>query len=617
MIRRDLLTLSAGAAAGIACSPFPYRLLGDSAIWTQNWAWMPRPPRGEPSTKSARCTLCPAACATSVRCTGPTPIAAAPRDHAAMCPAGFVAHHLPYHPLRLKQALHNGQPTQPEGALAAARNAASGGTVAVLDLLPGRTASLLHRYHLAALKGRYLAPPAIEGATAQAVSQLFDRPQPLAANLPAAKTVLSLSTPILDGWASPAHSVNRTYRLIQAEPRRSRTAGLADEWLAIQPGSETALLLGLTHLVLQQKKDTRATAALPLADAARLTGLPAAHIEALANTLLSQSPALVIADGDPSGGPLPHETRAAAAALNALLGLDAFRQSPAPAAPAAWAGVPESSLSDIPDDSIALLVIDDPQPGCSIPWSLIEPKLAPQAAIIALAWSQGPWTQHAQWILPVPTFLEAQADAPPAYDDPTPRFAVSPALLTPPKGAIHAADFLAHLAGDETPFADRIKERIHALNADEKAILENGAAWTASATPPAAGPPARLLPPTLTPERLIAAANRPNYSLQLAAYGWRAAAVSPMLGKLWQESDLRPAPRSAALHPETLHALNLAEGRPALLESPQGRLPIKVSADPTLPPGLVSLSAGPAFSQLCRVDASGSWIVPGSKVVPA
>ncbi|MBI4889074.1 MAG: hypothetical protein HY821_00525, partial [Acidobacteria bacterium] len=262
-------------------------------------------------------------------------------------------------------------------------------------------------------------------------------------------------------------------------------------------------------------------------------------------------------------------------------------------------------------------VIDDPQPGCSIPWSLIEPKLTPRAAIIALAWSQSPWTQYAQWILPIPVFLETLADAPPAYDDPTPRFALSPALLAPPKDAIHAADFIAQLAGDETPFADRIKERIKALNAGEKELLESGGSWSASAAPPAAGPPARFLPANLTPEQLIAAANRPAEPLQLAAYGWRAASVSPMLGKLWQESDLRPAPRSAALHPETLRSLNLAEGRSALLESPQGRLPIKVASDPNLPPGLVSLSTGPSFSQLCRVNASGSWIVPGSKVVPA
>lgn len=622
MIRRDILKFSTGAAAGLVFTPLPWRLLGDSAIWTQNWSWMPRVPRGEINDKNARCTLCSAACATRARCAGATPTSLWPRQ-SAMCPAGFVAHHLPFHPLRLRQTLSNNQPSTLDQALAAAKQTAQSGRAAVLDLLPGRTASLLHRAALAKLNGLYLTPPPIEGATAEAISALYEKPTLLAADLPAVKTVLSLSTPVLDGWAAPARTLNPPFTLIQAEARRSRTAGLANEWLAIQPGSESALLLALIHQLLPKDNTLPGAAELRTAAehmtpavAAQHTGIEARRIEALAARLAAE-PALVLADGDPVGGPLNYEAQALAAALNAITGLRGFRPRPSIAVPKDWATTPQTPLDAAPDASISLLVIDEPQPGLGLPWALIAPKLAPNATVVALSWTQASFAAHAQWLVPVPAFLETPFDAPPAHDSAETLFAASPSLLAPPAGVIHAAEFTARLAGDETPFADRLNERIQALGADPKEILENGGTWTGPAATTPAGTPSRLLPNGWTSSRLVVAASRPPAPLRVAGFGWRQAAVSPLLGKLWQESELRPSPRDAAAHPDTLRALNLASGGPAAVEGPGGRLPVRLKPDDTLPPGMVALSSGPAFSQLCRPDASGAWSVPGAKVVPA
>jgi hypothetical protein len=625
MIRRDILKFSSGAAAGLVFTPIPWRLLGDSAIWTQNWPWMPRVPRGEVSEKNARCTLCPAACAVKVRCTGSTPTGLWPRQ-SAMCPAGFVAHHLAWHPMRLRQTLHGQAPASVDAALAAASKAARPGATAVLDLLPGRTASLLHRAALAKLGGLYLTPPPIEGATAAVTASLLAQPAPLAAELQQTKTLLSLSTPLLDGWAAPERSINPPYTLIQAETRRSRTAGLAGEWLPIRAGSEPALLLGLAHCLLRRSGALQplpgfselaaAAAQMPPAAAAEHTGIEAARLEALASRLAS-TPSLILADGDPIGGPLGAETQALAAALNILTGLQGFRRRLAVPAPKDWPATAETPLSSAPDGSLALLIIDEPLPGLGLPWALIQPKLAPNATVIALTWNQASWASHAQWLVPVPAFLEAPQDAPPACDTAQSCFAVAPALLPPAPGTIHAAEFVARLAGDQTPFADRLKERIQALGADEKELLENGGCWSAPAAPAPPGPPRRLLPDGVLSGQLVAAASRPPESLQVVGYGWRHAAVSPLLGKLWQESELRPSPRDAAIHPETLRAFNLAAGNSAVVQAAGGRLPVRLAPDPNLPPGMVALSSGPAFSQLCRPDSSGAWRVPGAKVVPA
>ncbi len=105
MIRRELFKFAGGAATGIAFTPLPWRLLGDSAIWSQNWSWMPRTPRGEVDEKEANCTLCPAGCAVKLRTCGGVPTGVWPRGE-AMCPAGLAGHTLPWHPLRLRQCLH-------------------------------------------------------------------------------------------------------------------------------------------------------------------------------------------------------------------------------------------------------------------------------------------------------------------------------------------------------------------------------------------------------------------------------------------------------------------------------------------------------------------------------
>jgi glycine cleavage system H lipoate-binding protein len=56
--RRDLLCLGGGAAAGVVFTPVPWKLLDDVSIWTQNWRWLPVPPRGEITRRYTGCTMC-------------------------------------------------------------------------------------------------------------------------------------------------------------------------------------------------------------------------------------------------------------------------------------------------------------------------------------------------------------------------------------------------------------------------------------------------------------------------------------------------------------------------------------------------------------------------------
>ena len=105
LTRRDLLWSLGGGLAGVTLTPLPWKLLDDTAIWTQRRHALPVPPRGAIAFHPAACTLCAAGCPVRVRCVGARPVAVTgaalhPLGGGA-CALGLTLHHLAYHPLRL------------------------------------------------------------------------------------------------------------------------------------------------------------------------------------------------------------------------------------------------------------------------------------------------------------------------------------------------------------------------------------------------------------------------------------------------------------------------------------------------------------------------------------
>ena len=103
--RRNLLRFVGGATAGVLITPMPWKLINDSALWSQNWSWIPKLPTGPRTVKYTTCTLCPAGCGVEARCVGERPVGLAgvskhPLSGGTLCALGVAAHHLPYHPRR-------------------------------------------------------------------------------------------------------------------------------------------------------------------------------------------------------------------------------------------------------------------------------------------------------------------------------------------------------------------------------------------------------------------------------------------------------------------------------------------------------------------------------------
>jgi menaquinone reductase, molybdopterin-binding-like subunit len=503
--RRHLLKFAGGSAAGILLTPMPWKMLDDLAIWTQNGPWIPKPPRGEVTTKFTTCTLCPAGCGVRARCVAGQPVAlsgvpAHPVSHGALCPVGLGGHHLPFHsgrllqPVRLKRGGNDVEavPVSLDAAIAeivsavnATRAAGSNGTIAILDQVPGRTISRLYRKFLGSVgRGIYIAGPTERDGFDALGRMLTDPWGEAGLDLENAAVLLSFGAPVLDGWGTPGRiaglvqaregSASRKMKIIQVESRRSRTAAAADVWLPVKPGTEAALALGIANVLIRENLvDAKSISALagdfdgpdefsykalvekfsPEKTTA-LTGLESAGIVNLARELAQSQPAVAVGGGDPAGGPLGHEEERAIMALNLLLGSVGVKGGivPRPQLPedpelCGDALAESRAIEDIEDGSIRVLITDPARSGRALPWKLLERKLAPQGGlVVAVAPVLAGDALRAQLVLPSPAFTEGIDEAPVPADSPVGTFSVAQPLRAAPAGVLEPARLIGELA---------------------------------------------------------------------------------------------------------------------------------------------------------------------------
>lgn len=697
--RRDWLKLAAGGTAGLLFTPVPWKLLDDVSIWSQNWSWIPRPPRGEEKITYTACTLCPAGCPVRARTIADHPVrltgvALAPSGYGSLCPLGLAGHQLPYHPGRLKEPLarttDQGRAGYAKVALdtvvailkEAARHLSATQSVAVLDERPGRLTSLAYRRFLGQLPhGIYITAPA-EGGTPRVLARMLDKPPAaLGIDLEFAATILSFGTPVFDGWVAPGRLVPRTKYVIQVEPRESRTAALADQWLPIQPGMEAALALAIGHVLIRDHlhhpgaeraasdfaEYTESVRPFTPETVAEETGVAAGTIRAVAHTLARRGPSIVIGGGDPGGGPFAPDEEIAIAGLNLLLtsvgGRGGFlerRELPTLAGSRQWELAPSRDLADVPDHSVKMLILGDAFSGNALPWPLIERKLAGRDAfVVSLSPYFESYGRHADLLVPSPACLESLQDVPAPFDAVTAGFRLAPPLLKPPPGVTSAVEFVARLGkalgadmtGAES-MAELVRAQVEAIHAtrrgsvlsysdgstkavtefaavaDMEKALTDGAVWIDEEAKPA--PPGRFrLLGDLSPERLRRAAEgrlsdngvAGPFPVVVVPYAWRGAVgngqVAPVLTKLYQESDLRPQANLAAIHPKTGEAAGLTDGGEIVIRTAHGDLRTRAVFDQRVQPGVVEVAVSPPASEFGTVKSAANTSVLDACAVDA
>src|SRR5258708_7358552 len=191
-----------------------------------------------------------------------------------------------------------------------------------------------------------------EAPLREAVRRVFGQDMLPEFDIEHARYVLSFGADFLSTWLSPVHygveyggfrqgsyragqfqprdasSRPRGY-LVQVDPRLSKTAANADEWVPVQPGTEGRLALSIAQTVLSEGL-ADASAAARFGDphtldayvpelVAQDSGVAPERIRQLARDLASHRPSVVLAGGPAGAGTNGTETLAAIRALNVVL----------------------------------------------------------------------------------------------------------------------------------------------------------------------------------------------------------------------------------------------------------------------------------------------------------
>jgi anaerobic selenocysteine-containing dehydrogenase len=286
-----------------------------------------------------------------------------PVNQGALCPRGQAAIQIAYHPDRITQPLKRRGAKGTNDFQPISWDAAIAELVAQLDGLAGTNAqaslacwirpgsSARHDLTTMFLSRFGAAAPTTfelfgDDVLRRANFMSFGREQLPTFDLAASRYAISFGADFLGTWNSPVAQASAYGRMrqgrrgirgafVQVEPRMSLTGASADEWVAIRPGTEGVLALGLAHVIMRDKLRPadaagRAGALIDgwskgLADytpqaVEQKTSVKAARVERLARELAEQRPSVALIAGAPLAQAHGLFQALAVNALNALLG---------------------------------------------------------------------------------------------------------------------------------------------------------------------------------------------------------------------------------------------------------------------------------------------------------
>ena len=275
--RRSFLAFVLGGAAGTALSPLPWKITDDISIWSQNWPWTPVPERGEISTVNSTCTLCQGGCGISVKKVGDRVVKIEglnghPVNDGGLCILGQTGAQLLYGATRIqtpqKKVDGHWQKISWEEAVieVAAKlkelraNGSAHKVAWVAGTDRGTLAELFSRFLTVYGSPNFFRIPSIWDTYELALYLTQGTRSRAGLDIENADFILSFGSGLIEGWGSPGYMLRAKAmmrqnggRMDQVEPRLSKTAAKSDHWIAIKPGTEGALALGLAHVIIKEK----------------------------------------------------------------------------------------------------------------------------------------------------------------------------------------------------------------------------------------------------------------------------------------------------------------------------------------------------------------------------
>jgi anaerobic selenocysteine-containing dehydrogenase len=358
--RRSFLSFAIGGAAGTALTPLPWKLTDDLAIWSQNWPWTPVPEKGETTHVKSTCTLCPGGCGISVRLVADKVVKIEglkdhPVNDGGVCVLGLSGPQLLYGPNRVqtpkKKVNGKWRTISWDAALAEIvtklgelRSKGQTHSLAcICDSDRGTVPELLNRFLTVYGSPNFIRTPSIQDNYELALYLTQGVRAMPGFNVSDSDFILSFGSGLIEGWESPVYMFRgksalkeKGGRMGQIEPRLSKTAAKSDQWIAVKPGTEGALALGLANVIISEglfKKDFVENHTAGFAEikklvsdgyspdaVAKITGLDASVIVALAKDFAVARRPLAICGRGAGTNPGSLQDFLAVHALNALVG---------------------------------------------------------------------------------------------------------------------------------------------------------------------------------------------------------------------------------------------------------------------------------------------------------
>ncbi len=284
--RRDFLKIIGLGTAGTAASGCTLQGVTTALQLTEEEI---RPPAGPESWVTSTCGLCSASCGVLVRKVGERAVKVEgnpvhPVNRGRLCPVGQASLQLLYHPDRLRSPLKRvGERgsgkwekigwEEAMGLLASKlKELRAKGETHKLVVLKGRDSEIADRLMVRFLDA-YGSPNFVsaQAEDPSSLSQYLTQGirERVAYDLENTNYILSFAAPVAEGWMSPIRQMRalgflkqgrpgHRGKLVQIESRLSATAGKADEWIAIRPGTEGVFAFGIAHVLIREDLYDRA-----------------------------------------------------------------------------------------------------------------------------------------------------------------------------------------------------------------------------------------------------------------------------------------------------------------------------------------------------------------------
>lgn len=500
---------------------------------------------------------------------------------------------------------------------------------------------------VAELLRRVGAPPPVafeifdEAVLRRANALSFGRHQLPTLDLARSRYLVGFGADLLGTWNSPlAHGVafgamrqgraGVRPKFVQIEPRMSQTGASADEWVAIRPGTEGVLALGMAHAIL--KAGLRPAAAAGRAGALldgwfaglpahtpeaveRATGVSAARVERLAREFAEHGPAVAVI----GGAPLAHTNGLAQAlavnALNALVGSvgtdGGMSFTPQADVPGAQARTIRDLLAAAPPQ---VLLVDEANPMFAAPAAWKVADWLRQVPFIASFGSFIDETSaFADLILPDHSFLESWVDSAPESGASTFVATVAAPAMRPlydtramPDVLLEAGRRLARPLSPAMPW-QTFEEMLQAPPAQEPAAV--GTAGVAGPVPLSVAWTSPQLDGAASeyPFHFLPYASQALLDGSLAHLPWLQELPDPLTTAMWSswvEINLHAAER-----------LGIADGDIVEIASAHGTLRSPVVISPGIGPEVVAMPVGQGHEHFTRY-ASGRGANPLAILAP-